>query len=52
MIIIKVLIIVMIFKTIVTIATIITITDIYSKSIRSSYKYCFPHSSFCEKNAF
>ena len=52
MIIIKVLIIVMIFKTIVTIATIVAITDRYSKSIRSSYKYCFPHCSFCEKNAF
>ena len=23
-----------------------------SKLIRSSYKYCFPHRSVCEKNAF
>ena len=23
-----------------------------SKLTRTSYKYCFPHYSFCEKNAF
>ena len=47
MIIIKVLIIVMIFK-ITTTATII-ITDYYSKLIRSGYKCCFPQCSFCDK---
>ena len=52
MIVIKVLIIVLIFKIITTTSTVI-ITDYYSKWIRSSYKYCFPHCSFCEKkNAF
>ena len=48
MIVIKVLIIVLIFKIITTTSTVI-ITDYYSKWIRSSYKYCFPHCSFCEK---
>ena len=47
MIIIKELIIVMIFK-IITTATII-ITDYYSKLIRSGYKCCFHHCSFCDK---
>ena len=47
MIIIKVLIVVIIFKIITTTSSIITITlitDRYSKLIRSSYRYCFPHS--------
>ena len=56
MIIIKVLIIVIIFKTITTttiiIIIIIIITDRYLKLIRSSYRYCFPHCSLFEKNAF
>ena len=55
MIIIKVLIVVIIFKIITTTSSIIIITlitDRYSKLIRSSYRYCFPHCSFFEKNAF
>ena len=60
MIIIKVLTIVTIFKIITTTSIIITIiiiiiiiiTDRYSKSTKSSYRYCFPHCSFFEKNAF
>ena len=31
---------------------IIIITDRYAKLTRSSYRYCFPHCSFFEKNAF
>ena len=27
-------------------------TDHYSKLTRSSYRYCLPHCSFFEKNAF
>ena len=27
-------------------------TDRYSKLTRISYRYCFPHCSFFEKNAF
>ena len=50
MIITKVLIIA-IFKIILT-TMIIIVMDRYSKLIRSSYKYCFPHFSFCEINAF
>ena len=61
MIIIKVLIIVIVFKVtttsiiiimIIIMIIVITITDRYSKLIRSSYRYCFPHCSFFEKNAF
>ena len=41
---------------IITIIIIIIITKIiidrYSKLTRSSYRYCFPHCSFFEKNAF
>ena len=51
MIIIKVLIIEIIFK-ITTTTTIIIITYRCSKLIRSSYKYCFPHCPFSQKNAF
>ena len=29
-----------------------TATDHYSKLTRSSYRYCLPHCSFFEKNAF
>ena len=47
----KVLIIVIIFKTITTASIIIVITDHYSKLTRSSYRNCFPHCSFNEKNA-
>ena len=32
--------------------TLIIITDRYSKLTKSSYRYCFPHCSFFEKNAF
>ena len=52
MIIIKILIIVIIFKMITTTLTIIITTDLYSKLIRSNYKYCFPYCSFCEKSDF
>ena len=53
MIIIKVLIIEIIFKiTTTTTTTIIIITYRCSKLIRSSYKYCFPHCPFSQKNAF
>ena len=60
MIIIKVPIIVTIFKIITTtsiiimiiITMIIILIDRYSKLTRSSYRYCFPHCSFFEKNAF
>ena len=56
----KVLIIVLIFKIIATASTIIIIiiiiivitTDSYSKLTRSSYRYCFPHCSFFDKNTF
>ena len=60
MIIIKVLMVVIIFKIITATSTIIIIiktaimiiTDHYLKSTRSRYRYCLPHCSFFEKNAF
>ena len=56
----KVLIIVIIFKIITATSIIIIIiiiiikiiTDRYLKLTKSSYRYCFPHCSFFEKNAF
>ena len=47
MIIMKELIIGIIFK--ITTTTSIIITDRYSKLVRSSYRYCFPHCSHFEK---
>ena len=51
MIIMKELIIAVIFKITATTSIIIT-TDRYSKLVRSSYRYCFPHCSYFEKKCF
>ena len=51
-IIITVIIIIIIIITIIIIIITKIIIDRYSKLTRSSYRYCFPHCSFFEKNAF